>query len=42
MGGAAAVRVRRREYALVAVDALYVLLAAFVLWGRLGPQSYLH
>ncbi|MFI9158914.1 DoxX family protein [Kitasatospora aureofaciens] len=42
MGGAAAVRVRRREYALVAVDALYVLLAAFVLWGRLGPQSFLH
>ncbi|MFH9347592.1 DoxX family protein [Kitasatospora sp. NPDC017646] len=42
MAGAAAVRLRRREYALVAVDVLYVLLAAFVLWGRLGPESYLN
>ncbi|MFJ7248877.1 DoxX family protein [Kitasatospora sp. NPDC098652] len=35
MAGAAAVRLRRREYPLVAVDALYLLLAAFVAWGRL-------
>ncbi|MFI9366227.1 DoxX family protein [Kitasatospora sp. NPDC053057] len=42
MAGAAAVRIRRREYGLVAVDALYILLAAFVLWGRLGPESYLN
>ncbi|MFD8708195.1 DoxX family protein [Kitasatospora sp. NPDC059648] len=41
MAGAAAVRLRRREYGLVAVEVLYVLLAAFVLWGRLGPESYL-
>ncbi|MFJ9776753.1 DoxX family protein [Kitasatospora sp. NPDC101157] len=42
MAGAAVVRIRRREYGLVAVDALYIVLAAFVLWGRLGPESYLH
>ncbi|MEU3563421.1 MULTISPECIES: DoxX family protein [unclassified Kitasatospora] len=42
MAGAAAVRVRRREYRLVAVDAVYILLAAFVAWGRLGPESFLN
>ncbi|MEU8921822.1 DoxX family protein [Kitasatospora sp. NPDC048545] len=42
MAGAAAVRARRREYGLVVVDAVYVLLAAFVVWGRLGPESFLN
>ncbi|MFD5462912.1 DoxX family protein [Kitasatospora sp. NPDC127059] len=42
MAGAAVVRLRRREYWLVAVDVVYVLLAAFVLWGRLGPESFLN
>ncbi|MFG2908571.1 DoxX family protein [Kitasatospora sp. NPDC048286] len=42
MAGAAAVRWRRREYRLVAVDAVYVLLAAFVAWGRFGPEPFLN
>ncbi|MFD5437837.1 DoxX family protein [Kitasatospora sp. NPDC127067] len=42
MAGAATVRMRRREYRLVAVDAVYILLAAFVAWGRLGPESFLN
>lgn len=42
MAGAAAVRLRRREYRLVAVDAVYVLLAVFVAWGRFGPESFLN
>ncbi|MER7673942.1 DoxX family protein [Kitasatospora sp. NPDC096128] len=41
MAGAAAVRARRGEYRLVAVDLVYLLLAAFVAWGRLGPGSFL-
>ncbi|MER7849781.1 DoxX family protein [Kitasatospora sp. NPDC096077] len=40
MAGAAAVRVRRGEYPLAAVDVLYLLLAAFVAWGRLGPAPF--
>ncbi|SOB78821.1 DoxX family protein [Streptomyces sp. 1331.2] len=42
MAGAAVVRARRREYRLVAVDALYILLAAFVAWGRFGPAPFLN
>nr|BFD95851.1 DoxX family protein [Kitasatospora sp. Xyl93] len=42
MAGAAAVRWRRREYRLVAVDAVYILLAAFVAWGRFGPEPFLN
>ncbi|WP_078653597.1 DoxX family protein [Streptomyces novaecaesareae] len=42
MAGAAVVRLRRREYGLVAVDALYILLAAFVAWGRFGPAPFLN
>ncbi|MFH8383909.1 DoxX family protein [Kitasatospora sp. NPDC018058] len=41
MIGAAAVRIRRQEYGLVAVDVVYILLAAFVAWGRFGPESFL-
>ncbi|MFD4657850.1 DoxX family protein [Kitasatospora sp. NPDC058444] len=42
MAGAAAVRLRRREYRLVAVDAAYILLAVFVAWGRFGPEPFLN
>ncbi|MFE5588319.1 DoxX family protein [Kitasatospora sp. NPDC056531] len=41
MAGAAAVRIRRQEFKLVAVDVAYLLLAAFVVWGRFGPESFL-
>lgn len=34
MTGAALTRARRHEYRLVAVDLVYVALAAFVAWGR--------
>ncbi|MGW1175624.1 DoxX family protein [Kitasatospora sp. NPDC002543] len=42
MAGAALVRWRRREYRLVAVDVVYVLLAAFVVWGCFGPEPFLN
>ncbi|MEW1909244.1 DoxX family protein [Kitasatospora sp. NPDC085895] len=41
MLGAAVTRFRRHELKLVAVDLVYILLAAFVAWGRLGPESFL-
>ncbi|GAA4880866.1 DoxX family protein [Kitasatospora terrestris] len=41
MVGAAITRFRRREFTLVAVDLVYVALAAFVAWGRFGPGSFL-
>jgi uncharacterized membrane protein len=40
MVGAAVVRVRRREYRLVVVDLVYLVLAAFVAWGRFGPEAF--
>ncbi|MFD8644281.1 DoxX family protein [Streptomyces zaomyceticus] len=40
MTGAAIVRIRRRETALLVVDLVYLVLAAFVVWGRLGPESF--
>ncbi|GAA0306278.1 DoxX family protein [Streptomyces polychromogenes] len=40
MLGAAVVRFRRHEPKLVVVDLVYVLLAAFVAWGRFGPESF--
>jgi hypothetical protein len=42
MIGAAITRVRRHELGLMAVDLVYVVLAAFVVWGRLGPESFVH
>ncbi|MGW3041017.1 DoxX family protein [Kitasatospora sp. NPDC001159] len=42
MTGAAVVRLRRQEFKLVAVDVVYILLAAFVVWGRFGPESFLN
>ncbi|MET9856277.1 DoxX family protein [Streptomyces sp. NPDC006450] len=40
MLGATLTRYRRHEPAYMAVDLAYVLLAAFVAWGRLGPESF--
>jgi hypothetical protein len=40
MTGAAITRVRRREYRFMVVDLVYLALAAFVAWGRLGPESF--
>ncbi|WOX22352.1 DoxX family protein [Streptomyces solicathayae] len=41
MLGAAATRIRRHETKLVMVDLAYVALAAFVAWGRFGPESFI-
>jgi hypothetical protein len=40
MGGAARMRLRRREFKAMAGDLVYLALAAFVVWGRLGPESF--
>lgn len=40
MAGAAITRIRRHEWKLVLVDLTYLALAAFVVWGRLGPASF--
>ena len=37
MVGAAVTRISRREYRLLVPDLAYLVLIAFVLWGRLGP-----
>ncbi|MFE7504820.1 DoxX family protein [Promicromonospora sp. NPDC057488] len=37
MVGAAVTRISRREYRLLVADLAYLVLIAFVLWGRLGP-----
>ena len=40
MIGAVLTRVRRREFKFMGVDLVYLGLAAFVAWGRLGPESF--
>ncbi|RKN52246.1 DoxX family protein [Micromonospora costi] len=40
MAGAALTRIRRREFRFMAVDLVYLVLAAFVAWGRFGPESF--
>lgn len=40
MAGAALTRLRRGERKTVAGDLLYLALAAFVAWGRFGPESF--
>jgi uncharacterized membrane protein YphA (DoxX/SURF4 family) len=40
MGGAAVVHLRRRELPSVAVTLVLLALAAVVVWGRLGPESF--
>lgn len=40
MAGAAITRIRRREFTFMAVDLVYLVLAAFVAWGRFGPEAF--
>ena len=40
MVGATILRVRRREFKLMVADLVYLALAVFVAWGRLGPESF--
>ncbi|MFE3653708.1 DoxX family protein [Streptomyces sp. NPDC057579] len=42
MIGAAVTRIRRHETKLMMVDLVYVVLAGFVAWGRLGPEPFLN
>ncbi|GAA4191980.1 DoxX family protein [Streptosporangium oxazolinicum] len=39
MIGAIAVHLRRKEYPGIAVNVAFLLLAAFVAWGRFGPYA---
>jgi DoxX-like family len=38
--GAATMRLRRGEKATIVPDLVYLALAAFVAWGRFGPESF--
>lgn len=40
MVGAATVTYRRKEFKHVLLNLTYLALAAFVAWGRLGPESF--
>ncbi|MYS23639.1 DoxX-like family protein [Streptomyces sp. DvalAA-14] len=40
MAGAAITRIRRHEFSLLLIDLVYLVLAAFVMWGRFGPESF--
>lgn len=40
MTGAAVTRIRRHETKFMVVDMVYLVLAAFVVWGRFGPESF--
>ena len=40
MAGAVITRLRRREFKPMLGDLVYLALAAFVAWGRLGPESF--
>jgi hypothetical protein len=40
MTGAVIVRIRRHEFRIALVDLTYLALAAFVAWGRFGPESF--
>ncbi|MEU9256139.1 DoxX family protein [Streptomyces sp. NPDC048270] len=41
MTGAAITRIRRHETTYMVVDLVYLALAAFVMWGRLGPEPFM-
>jgi hypothetical protein len=41
MAGAMITHGRRGESALVTLNVIYLVLAAFVAWGRLGPESFI-
>jgi uncharacterized membrane protein YphA (DoxX/SURF4 family) len=40
MIGAAVVHVRRNEASMVPINAVFLVLAAVVVWGRFGPYSF--
>ncbi|WP_019634528.1 DoxX family protein [Actinomadura atramentaria] len=40
MAGAATVHGRRGEHRFAALNLAYLALAAFIAWGRLGPESF--
>jgi uncharacterized membrane protein YphA (DoxX/SURF4 family) len=40
MTGAVITRIRRREFTFMLADLAYLVLAAFVAWGRFGPESF--
>ncbi|MEU7039361.1 DoxX family protein [Streptomyces sp. NPDC046237] len=40
MAGATITRIRRHEITFMMVDLVYLVLAAFVVWGRFGPESF--
>ncbi|HEY9350558.1 MAG TPA: DoxX family protein [Acidothermales bacterium] len=40
MVGAALTHARRKEYAMIAVNSVLLILAAIVAWGRFGPYSF--
>ncbi len=40
MAGAVITRIRRREVIPMAADLVYLSLAAFVAWGRFGPEPF--
>jgi hypothetical protein len=40
MLGAVITRIRRHEFKLMVGDLVYLALAGFVAWGRLGPESF--
>jgi hypothetical protein len=40
MVGAVITRIRRDEFTFMLADLAYLVLAAFVAWGRFGPESF--
>lgn len=40
MTGAVITRIRRDEFTFMLADLAYLVLAAFVAWGRFGPESF--
>jgi hypothetical protein len=40
MIGAVITRIRRREFVFMMADLAYLTLAAFVAWGRFGPEAF--
>jgi uncharacterized membrane protein YphA (DoxX/SURF4 family) len=40
MIGATITRIRRREFKFMTADLVYLVLIAFVAWGRFGPEAF--
>jgi len=38
--GAVIMRLRRGEKATIVIDLVYLAMAAFVVWGRFGPEPF--